>query len=269
MNTITFYKMNASGNDFIVIDHRDAFIPDLKHFAEKVCVRQYHVGADGVLLIEKSLRSDFKMRILNADGSEAEMCGNGSRCVALFAHEVLKIPSHMTIETLAGVITADLKDGWVKVKLTDPKDYRPKFSLEVEGRKQTVSYINTGVPHVVLFPEHLGDFPVLAMGRAIRFHKEFAPRGTNVNFVQVTGPHDISVRTYERGVEDETFACGTGVTASSVVSAIEYKVKSPVNVFTSGGEILKVHFDWTNDRVTNVYLEGKAQFAFRGELMME
>ena len=266
MKTIAFYKMQASGNDFIVIDHREPFIPDVKAFAKKVCVRQFSVGADGVLLIEKSSKADFKMRVINADGSEAEMCGNGSRCVVLFARDILKIRIPLTMETLGGLVSGDIKDSWIKVKLVEPKDYRNSISLEIEGEKRNVSFVNTMVPHVVHFTENLKDFPVREVGRAIRNHKEFAPRGTNVNFVQVLGSNEIFVRTYERGVEDETFACGTGVTASSVVSAIEHKVKSPVRVTTQGGEIIKVYFDLADGRPTNVHLEGEAHFSFKGEL---
>lgn len=258
--------MQASGNDFIIIDHREPFIPDVREFAKKVCVRQFSVGADGVLLIEKSSKADFKMRVINADGSEAEMCGNGSRCVVLYARDILKIRVPLTMETLGGLVTGDIKDTWIKVKLVEPKEYRAGITIDINGKKSSVSFVNTMVPHAVHFTDNLKDFPVREMGRAIRNHKEFAPRGTNVNFVQVLGPSEIFVRTYERGVEDETFACGTGVTASSVVSAIEHKVKSPVRVNTQGGEIIKVHFDLAGGRPTNVHLEGEAHFSFKGEL---
>ncbi len=261
--------MQASGNDFIVIDHREPFIKNINEFTRKVCVRQFSIGADGVLLIEKSGEADFKMRIINADGSEAEMCGNGSRCVVLYAAEILKFKLPMRIETLAGIISGDIKQGWIKVKLTDPKEYRPSVQLDVNGKKISVSYINTGVPHVIHFPENLKNYDVREAGKIIRFHREFSPAGTNVNFVQVTGPSDILVRTYERGVEDETFACGTGVTASSIVSALEYQVKSPVNVRTSGGEMIKVYFDLEGGKITNVFLEGKAFYSFKGELVID
>ncbi|MBI4971554.1 MAG: diaminopimelate epimerase [Candidatus Omnitrophica bacterium] len=266
MTTIPFYKMQASGNDFIVIDHREPFIPDVKAFAKKVCVRQFSVGADGVLLVEKSSQADFKMRIINADGSEAEMCGNGSRCVVLFARDVLNLRVPLTMETLGGLVSGDIQDGWIKVKLVEPKNYRAAIALGISGSKKIVSFVDTMVPHVVHFTDHLNEFPVREVGRAIRNHKEFAPRGTNVNFVQVLGPNQISVRTYERGVEDETLACGTGVTASSVVSAIEHQVKSPVHVTTRGGEVIKVYFDLVDGRPTNVHLEGQAHFSFKGEL---
>lgn len=259
--------MQASGNDFVVIDHRSPFIADVKEFSEKVCVRQFSVGADGVLLIEKSTRADFKMRIINSDGSEAEMCGNGSRCVVLFARDILKLPVPLKMETLGGLISGEANGDWIKVKLTEPKDYRSPFPIVVNGQKNRVSFVNTMVPHVVFFTNKLNaSFPVKELGRAIREHKEFAPRGTNVNFVEVLGPHDLHVRTYERGVEEETLACGTGVTASGVVAAIEHKVQSPVNVTTTGGEILKVHFDLKDGHPTDVYLEGRAHFSFKGEL---
>ncbi len=268
MNTITFYKMQASGNDFVVIDHRESFITDVNEFAQHVCVRQFGVGADGVLLVEKSDDADFKMRIINADGSEADMCGNGSRCIALFAHELLKFPDKMRIETGAGIISAVISEKKIKVQLTKPIDYKAAFELDVDGNKKELSFINTGVPHVIHFPESLSDFPVNEIGGAIRFHEKFSPLGVNVNFVEVTGPHDISVRTYERGVESETFACGTGSTASALISALQNKVKSPVNVFTTGGEVLKICFELEGDDVKEVFMEGEAHISFRGELIV-
>jgi len=267
MDTITFYKMQASGNDFVVVDHRENFIPDVFQFTQKVCVRQFGIGADGVLLVENSKTSDFKMRIINADGSEAEMCGNGSRCIALFAHEMLKFPEQMTIETLAGEISAHITDKGIKVKLTEPKDFKDAFTLKLDGREVELYHLDTGVPHIIHYPESLSDLPINEVGGAIRFHSEFEPKGVNVNFVEVTGPHDISVRTYERGVEAETFACGTGSTASALISALTKSVKSPVNVFTTGGEVLKIYFDKKDNQLSNVYLEGKAYFSFRGELI--
>jgi len=249
----------------VVIDHRKPFISDVKEFTRKICGRQFGVGADGVLLIEKSDKADFKMRIINADGSEAEMCGNGSRCIVRFAHEILGLPVPFTMETLAGIIGCEMKDGWIKVRLTEPKDFRSPINLVANGSKMTLSFVNTGVPHAVHFPSKLKGYPVREVGMAVRQHKEFAPRGTNVNFVEVNGPHEIHVRTYERGVEDETLACGTGVTASSIVSAVLHKVKSPVKVTTTGGEVIHVYFEIKGGFPTNVHLEGKAHFSFRGE----
>ncbi len=263
MKPILFYKMEASANDFVVVDNRRKLIRDAKKFARRICERHTGIGSDGVLLLEPSRKASFKMRIINADGSEAEMCGNGSRCVALYAREIWRLPSKFTIETLAGIIGAELKGGTVRVRLSDPKDLRPLSTLEVEGKKHPFYFVNTTVPHVVIFVDDLKNFPVDDLGEKIRFHQQFSPRGTNVNFVQVTGEKSLFVRTYERGVA-ETQACGTGVTASAIVSVVSGKCRTPVKVKTLGGEILSVDFRRDGRRITDVYLEGKAKFVFKG-----
>lgn len=265
MSTVPFYKMEASANDFVVIDNRRKVIRDTKKFARFVCARHTGIGSDGVLLIEPSRKANFKMRIVNADGSEAQMCGNGSRCVALYARKVLKFPSKFSIETLAGVIDAEWKGEVIKVRLVEPKDFRPLSDLEAGGRKISFYFINTSVPHAVIFVDHLKDYPVSDWGEKIRFHERFKPAGTNVNFVQVTGEKSLFVRTYERGV-GETQACGTGATASAIVSVVSGRAKAPVRVRTRGGEILKVDFQRQGSRVKNVCLEGKARFVFEGKI---
>ncbi|MBI4398636.1 MAG: diaminopimelate epimerase, partial [Candidatus Omnitrophica bacterium] len=196
----------------------------------------------------------------------AEMCGNGSRCITLFAQKILGLKAPFKMETPAGIIGCEIHGVRIKVKLTEPRDFRFPVSINVEGRKFKVAFINMGVPHVVYFPKQVEGYPVRAIGRVIRTHQAFAPRGANVNFVQVDGVHHITVRTYERGVEDETLACGTGVSASSVVSAIEHGVQSPVKVLTRGGEVLRVYFTMKKGFPAEVYLEGKAGFIFKGEL---
>lgn len=263
MSEIPFYKMEASSNDFVVIDNRKQKLGRWPLLARLLCDRHTGIGSDGVLLIESSRKADFKMRILNADGSEAEMCGNGSRCVARFAREILKFQNPCLVETLAGIIQAHVKRKTVKVRLSDPRDFGPDSILEVDGRPLRYRFLNTGVPHVVLFVGRLRHFPVSELGEKIRYHARFKPAGTNVNFVQVTGLSAISVRTYERGV-GETQACGTGVTASAIVSVLLGKVKSPVKVETLGGEMLTVTCRAEGRRVTEVYLEGGAHFVYRG-----
>ncbi len=217
---IKFYKMAASGNDFIVIDNRDHLIKKPAALTKQLCERRLSIGADGVLLLESSKKCDIKMRIFNADGSEAEMCGNGSRCAALYCHEILDFDVALTMETLAGVIDATIAKENVKVKLPDPKDFRDLAPIEVQDGIYYFYFINTSVPHVVIFEETIDDFPVVSVGREIRHHTHFQPKGTNVNFVEVIDKETIAVRTYERGVEDETLACGTGSTASAIVSVL-------------------------------------------------
>ena len=264
---IHFYKMVASGNDFIVVDNRKHLIKNPKNFTKKVCPRNFGVGADGVLFIEKSTKADIRMRIINLDGSEAEMCGNGSRCAALFAHKKLGLGKKFVMETKAGLIHCDIKPWTVQVQLTYPSGFRNVATLEVLGREIPYYFINTGVPHAVIVEEDLDEVPVIELGRAIRHHDRFKPKGTNVNFISRVGPNSIKVRTYERGVENETLACGTGSTASAIVAAQAGLVKPPVDVRTRGGEILKINFKQEGNAVSHVTLEGNAEFIFEGSLL--
>jgi len=259
-----FYKIEAAGNDFVVADNRRKTIRPSKRFVSRLCDRRRGVGADGLILIERSRAADFKMRIFNADGSEAEMCGNGARCAGLLAHRVLGFASRFAMETLAGIIGVHVKGRRIKVALRDPADFRDRFPLAVEGRKLACYFINTGVPHAVTFVRNLGGFPVSSVGEKIRYHRTFKPRGTNVNFVRVRGRSAIDVRTYERGV-GETLACGTGVTASAVISVVSGKCRTPVSVSTRGGSVLKVGFTLTQNKIQRVFLEGDARIVYQGE----
>ncbi len=267
-----FFKYSGSGNDFIIIDNRDNVIKerDLKRSAILLCDRKKGIGADGLLLIEKSSCSFFKMRIINSDGSEAEMCGNGARCIAHFAFFKKVAPANMRFETLAGLIDAVVKDNTkVKVKLTQPYGLRKDIKISYKNKKFILYYINTGVPHTVIFVNNnLDKVNIKDIGRYIRYHKYFAPAGTNVNFVKIIDKHNIEIRTYERGVEDETFACGTGATASAIISGIIRNIDSPVKVKTKSRERLKIYFKINqNDVVDNVYLEGKITPIFKGTIL--
>lgn len=265
MKTITFHKMVASGNDFLVIDNRKHMIQHPKEFAQRVCRQHLGVGADGVLLIEPSKKADFLMRIINSDGSEAEACGNGYRCVGLYAHQILGMKKSMTMETLAGNISVETNTDSVKVKMAEPKDYQPNLSFSnLKG-----DFINTGVPHTVLFTEDLSKIDVEKLGRPIRYHERFMPRGTNVDFVQITGKNSLRIRTYERGVEAETLACGTGSVAAAIVGSLNGLVAAPVEVLPKSGEKLNVYFDRSGDKISNIYLEGPAKFVFEGQLSLE
>lgn len=267
MSEIVFHKMEASGNDFLVIDNRKGIIKDPNRFAAEVCRPHVGVGADGVLLIESSRKADFFMRIVNSDGSEAEACGNGYRCVGLYAKELLGFPDTMCIDTLAGLIEVHVNAKTVKAKMADPKDYRERVKIDLlGGRILTGAFIDTGVPHVVVFTEGLNQIPVTELGCAIRYHKTFKPRGTNVNFVEVTGVDSLKIRTYERGVEEETLACGTGTVASALAAYLAGRVKAPVRVKTKSGEVLTVYFDGSGKNIRNVFLEGSARFVFEGRL---
>jgi len=264
-----FTKAVATGNDFVIVDNRDMKLKnDLGQLAKKLCDRFYGAGADGLLLIEKSQTADFKMRIFNSDGSEAEMCGNGSRCAALYAHAKKIASGDMKIETMAGTLNANVHGENVKVKLTDPKDIKWNLCLMIQECPYKVSLANTGVPHVVHFVNDLEAIEVNKLGPKMRYHEDFSPHGANVDFVKVADKNKsrIAVRTYERGIEDETLACGTGAVASAIISAEAEKLASPVTVETRSGEVLKVYFESQEGSFKNVYLEGKARLVYEGSI---
>lgn len=266
MRKINFTKMVASGNDFVIIES-SLRSPVFGHrsLAKKICDRRYGVGADGLLLLEKSKIADIKMRIFNADGSEAEMCGNGARAVAFFAKPKAK-PKVLKIETKAGIIESGVNGESVKIKLTNPKHIKTDIKIKINQRPLKVDFIDTGVPHTVIFVEGSDKIDVLNLGRAIRYHKQFFPRGTNVNFVEVLGNDSIKVRTYERGVENETLACGTGAAASGLIFAVHYSLfATRINVHTQSGEILKIYFNRVGSNFTDVWLEGRVKIVYRGE----
>jgi diaminopimelate epimerase len=268
---IPFMKMSGSGNDFILIDHRRPFFSkaQMQELARKVCRRRISVGADGLIFIEPSERADFKWQFFNADGSEAEMCGNGGRCVARFAYLKGIAGPSLTFETVAGILSAEVDGMRVKLELTKPYSLKLDEPLAVEGKSLSVSSLNTGVPHAVLFVEDVEGWDVVRTGRIIRNHPHFAPSGTNVNFVRVEKGSHLIVRTYERGVEDETLACGTGVVASSLISAFKGFVTSPVSVKTQGGEVLKVHFEIEGKEVKKVHYEGDVHIIYEAEMWEE
>jgi diaminopimelate epimerase len=263
---LEFWKMSGAGNDFIVIDNRDYKLPEAgrEPLFQQWCRRGISVGADGVLLVEPSSVADFRMRYYNADGREAETCGNGSRCIARFAHLRGIAPAKMHFETMAGIYEAQVRGETVAVRLSDAHQMR--LSLGVSGDAYTgpVHFINTGVPHVVLFWDDLDNAPVEPLGRWLRYHEMFAPAGTNANFIKVTSEKSLSIRTYERGVEAETLACGTGSIASAIVATHLGKVSPPVGVLTRSGDVLTIDFEPTPDGAKNVLLEGPARVVFRG-----
>jgi diaminopimelate epimerase len=271
MMRIPFMKMSGSGNDFILIDHREPFLKEdsLKDFVQKVCRRRVSVGADGLILIERSEKADFKWRFYNSDGSEPEMCGNGGRCAARFAYLKGIVGPSLKFETLAGILSARVDGKRVKLEMTKPFGLKLDETLLVDGKKESFSFINTGVPHAVLFREDLEKLDIVKNGRSIRRHPHFAPAGTNVNFIRVAKGASLSVRTYERGVEDETLACGTGVVASALIAAFKGLVKSPVSVKTRGGEVLAVHFEIEGREVKEVFFEGEVHIIYEAEMWEE
>ena len=270
MDKLSFVKMSGSGNDFIMVDNRDGRLDiEPRMLAERLCRRRISVGADGLILVEPSSTADFRMRILNADGSEAEMCGNGGRCVARFAEMLGIAGPYMAFETLAGIIRAQVDGSRVKLQTSQPQQIRLHQSIEVDGDLCEIHSINTGVPHAVLFCAELEAVQVRTLGRAIRFHPAFQPAGTNVDFVTVLDGHTLAIRTYERGVEDETLACGTGTIASALVSAALGLVSSPVQVRVRSGETLTVSFTGTEPEYREIFFEGEVRLVYQGELMAD
>ena len=264
---IPFFKMHGAGNDFIVVDDRAGTFPVtdtawIRHITD----RRTGVGSDGVLLIQRSDKADFRMRFFNPDGGEAEMCGNGARCAARLAAELGAAPARMTIETMAGLLEAEARGDTVRLRMTDPRDWRMNQTLETEGRTWCYGFVNSGVPHVVIRVDRLEEVPVERVGAAIRRHPAFQPAGTNVNFIQITGPDALRIRTYERGVEAETLACGTGIVASALVAARAGWVRPPVRVITVAGYGLSVDFVARDGVWQNVVLEGPAEHVFVGTL---
>jgi len=256
--------MVASGNDFVVMDSRGTKGKGYTKQAQILCERRTGIGADGLLILEDSKKADFRMRIFNADGSEAEMCGNGLRCAALYAYKNKK---GLRIETEAGIYEATVtaKDR-VKIKMEESKDIKLDVQIKVNTRSLKVNYVDTGVPHVVIFVQGLEGIDVEGIGRDIRYHDSFKPRGTNVDFVEVIDDKKIKMRTYERGVEGETLACGTGAVASAVITAFTLKVKAcAIAVHAKGGD-MKVSFNKLGNKIRDVYLEGNVREVYKGEV---
>lgn len=262
---MNFTKMNGAGNDFVVVDNRDGSLQLDKATIARVCDRHRGVGADGLLAVEPAENGgDFRMRYYNADGGEAEMCGNGARCFARFAAKLAGRTDAVSFETMAGVITARLLGENVQIQMSDPHSLRLHDALDLAGEMHTVHSLNTGVPHAAVFVENLEAVNVQRLGAALRFHAHFAPKGTNANFVKQTGPQTIAIRTYERGVEGETLACGTGMVACALIFHELTGAVSPIGVAVRGGETLEVAFEKDGASYRKVKLTGPADFVFQG-----
>ncbi len=268
---LSFWKMHGSGNDFIIIDNRCRTFPEKKRsrLIVKLCRRSVGIGADGLFLIEEDPDPgvDFLWRFYNADGSEAEMCGNGGRCVARFAYLQRIAGAEMVFRTLAGLIRARVNGDLVKLEMTRPFGLRQGIELDCNGELEMVDFINTGVPHAVIKVGH--DLALMAInerGSRIRHHQEFAPAGTNVNFIEVVNEQRLSIRTYERGVEGETLACGTGSVAAALLAAERGLVRSPTEVSTRAGESLMVYYKKEGLVFKEVFLEGGAVIVYKGVL---
>jgi len=265
---IHFWKMHGAANDFVLVDDRKLQFPSRdRRWIASVSARRTGVGCEGVILIQPSRTANFRMRFFNPDGSEAEMCGNGARCVARLAFEIGAAPRDMTIQTIAGTLSARVlgKDR-VELVMTDPSDWRTGCSLNIGRRRLRYDFVNTGVPHAVVVVRDLDAVDVATLGAAIRRHTDFAPRGTNADFISPAGAGSIRIRTYERGVEAETLACGTGIVAGALVAARNGLATPPVRVRAASGDTLTVNFSRSGETFENVTLQGPAVHVFEGDL---
>jgi diaminopimelate epimerase len=266
---LAFVKASGAGNDFVVLDYRRNDLPaDLSTLARTLCHRHLGIGADGVLYIEPSSRAHFRMNYYNADGTTGGMCGNGGRCSARYAALTGLAPSTMRFEALDYIYDAVVNGENVRLHMKNPSQFRPVSQLSVLDRTFSGYFINTGTPHFVTRVDDLDLLDVHGLGRALRHHAEFSPEGTNANFVARSGT-GLAQRTYERGVEAETLACGTGSVASALVHALTEGMKSPIEVKVLSGELLRIHFERHGDIIENVWLEGSARMIFRGEAVVD
>jgi diaminopimelate epimerase len=267
---IPFSKYSACGNDFILIDNRANLLSQHKTLMVKhLCHRTYGIGADGIILLEQSQLHDFKMRIYNSDGSEAEMCGNGARCLMKFLHEKGFPAETCSIETMEGHIRLTLLEKSVAVSMPPPFDIHWDLSLPFQGYPLPLTFLNTGVPHAIHFVENLLSDHWMEIAPAIRHHPFFAPKGTNVNFAAVDAQQKkVHVRTYERGVEQETAACGTGAVAAAIAAAKHFNLQGPLIVIPASQEPLEINFLMEKDRVMDVTLAGPAQKIFQGDFVL-
>jgi diaminopimelate epimerase len=264
---LRFIKMNGAGNDFVMLDNRLGDLRLAPDQIAKICDRHRGVGADGVLVLERAANgADFRMRYYNADGGEAEMCGNGARCFARYASKIAGSKEKLSFETPAGVIGAALQGETVTLQMSDPKDLHLWMRIPLPDRQVAAHFVNSGVPHVVMPVMDLDEVDVRGLGAAIRQHEMFAPKGANVNFIKKRGPKQIAIRTYERGVEDETLACGTGVVASALIFSMLKQIDGPIGVLVRGGNELQVGFEKMGDQFRNVTLTGPADFVFEGTI---
>jgi diaminopimelate epimerase len=269
---LSFVKLTGAGNDFVGVDnmHGELGAIDQHALAHAVCDRHFGIGADGLLVLEPSRSADFRMMYYNADGSLGGMCGNGGRCAAFYARTLGLKADPLRFEANDYVYEATFTaSDVVCLKMKDPRGIVRNISVQLAGGPVTVHAIDTGSPHVVQFVPDLKNIPVTELGRTLREHERFAPEGANVNFVQRLEGNAIAMRTYERGVEAETLACGTGSIASSIIAHLELGLESPVRVRTWSGQWLHVRFTATRDGIIEVKLEGSAVIVFAGKTLYD
>lgn len=267
MRKIAFTKMHGAGNDFVLIDDRAGTFPAHDHILlAMLAAPRTGIACEGVILVQKSSVADFRMAFFNPDGTEADLCGNGARCVAAFAREIGMVSSPaMTFETRAGLVDAEVSaNGLVRVWMPEPKNRRYGLQVKVGDKFVAGDYVEAGVPHFIVPCESVASVDVEGLGRALRLSDAFAPNGTNVDFVQFIPAHKALIRTYERGVEAESGACGTGAVATAIVAVESKKMSLPVHVRTSQGYTLTVDGDWRHAKTTGFTLTGPVKKVFEG-----
>ena len=272
--TIPFTKMTGAGNDFVVIDNRSARITRGSALARKLCDRRWGIGADGLLLLERSRRGAYRMMYYNADGSYGGMCGNGGRCIALYAVKKRIAPRRHSFEALKHIYDVRVvSESDVSLWMKDPVDLRMNLMLPIQGKRINVSYVNTGSPHVVIPIRNLrgrglslDTLDVQSLGREIRYHKAFHPLGTNVNFIEMVSGKRLKIRTYERGVEAETLACGTGSVASAIIGSSLFDMSLPITILPKSRSPLVVDFERKGGLPVDVTLQGPAKIVYSGEV---
>lgn len=265
---IRWHRYSGTGNTFVLLDARQ--VRQVSWAEEARALTERH-QTDGLLVMETGSRAPVRMRIFNRDGSEAEMCGNGSRCAAHWARAHAGLPASFEMETQAGLLKAWVDGDEVKVRLTNPSVIEEINDLKVPGLTAAHYFVNTGVPHLVSVCRDLDSLAVQQYGSAIRYHERFRPAGTNASFLERLSGDEIACRVYERGVEAETLSCGTGATACALVAAFKFRTVSPVKVRVRTGELLRVHFEKTADEriFREVALEGKVEHLAEGESLNE
>jgi diaminopimelate epimerase len=253
-----FYKYQGTGNDFIMIDNRSEFFSknDVA-LINKLCDRRFGIGADGLILLENSEVADFRMVYFNADGNEGSMCGNGGRCLIAFAKKLQIIENESTFDAVDGLHFATIKNDIVSLKMIDVTDI---------SVSKLHSFLNTGSPHHIIFCKNVKNLNVKVVGSEIRFGAPYFEEGTNVNFAEQISNNQFKVRTYERGVEDETLACGTGVTAVAIAAHKTNKTSSNIIQLEVEGGNLEVSFEIIGTGYKNVFLKGPATFVFEGKI---
>jgi len=256
MSFIQFFKYQGTGNDFIMIDDRqEVFDLENHELIARLCHRRFGIGADGLILIRNHAEADFEMVYYNSDGHLTSLCGNGSRCAVMFARQLGIVENDCFFMTVEGILNAKIENGLVHLQMPDVKDV---------GSFDDHLFINTGSPHHICYVNDIKNYDVFSRGRQIRYSNLYGEKGANVNFVSEEAADKIFVRTYERGVEDETLSCGTGVTAAALAQGFK-GAPSPVTVKTPGGE-LKVRFEKTGDGFKNIHLIGPAVMVYEGKI---